>query len=279
VNTGSLEKYRSGVFALVGCGDAIGVELADQCAKLGMRPVLVDSTYHGRLAIERLRERGVAALAYDCDLTDSRSLADTAAKMGADGDTPTILWINVGIGIHGGFLTTSEPTIDRIFEVNVLSAVRIARAFVPMMQRAKRPRHLGITASSGSVTTVSGDACVYQTTEHAVLALGEGLRAELKAQDIGVTLLLNGSTDIRSQNHPNDALKIFWGGISVRETVEDHCRNGKFAVSKVAAAAFEGVGGGGGYAGVLANKRDIDLIKGRMRDICSGFKVSVTSTG
>jgi NAD(P)-dependent dehydrogenase (short-subunit alcohol dehydrogenase family) len=103
-----------------------------------------------------------------------------------------LLWLNAGVGVGSPILTGKQNAIAWGFDVNVRGIIWTAQAFVPVMQDAEGPRHVGITASSASLRSPEGDFPLYATTKHGTFAVGEALRGELAGQGIGTTILCPG---------------------------------------------------------------------------------------
>jgi NAD(P)-dependent dehydrogenase (short-subunit alcohol dehydrogenase family) len=74
-----------------------------------------------------------------------------------------------------------------MLDINVVGSARVARAFLPHLQRSAQP-HLVFTASS-SVLVPATHLAAYQATKFAVLGLAETLRLELAGDGIAVSVL------------------------------------------------------------------------------------------
>jgi NAD(P)-dependent dehydrogenase (short-subunit alcohol dehydrogenase family) len=236
------------VFAVTGGADGIGFALAQRAAELGMRVALLDVRPDAvDEAVEKLRREGGAATGYPCDVTDPASLTATAARLESAGEVPAILWINAGVGTVGGFLGAAGHDIEWVYAVNVLGAIHTARAFVPSMLDDRRPRHIGITASVASIVAAEH---VYGASKHAVLAVGEALRAEVADRGVGVTLLLPGHAQTRIWDGARARPARFGGPAHLPEAFGEPWLEGLTA-QEIAGAAFDRVAGGGGYCVLL----------------------------
>jgi NAD(P)-dependent dehydrogenase (short-subunit alcohol dehydrogenase family) len=173
--------------------------------------------------------------------------------MQAADQVPMILWINAGVGTLGGFLSAQEHDISWVYEVNAFGAIHTARAFVPLMLQVGGPRHVGITASSSAI--VAADS-VYAASKHAVLGIGEALRAELADHGVGVTLLIPGHAMTRIWDGARARPPRFGGPVSLPDKFGEGWRHGLKA-DDIAAEALDTVAAGGGYCTVLpAGQRD-----------------------
>ena len=85
--------------------------------------------------------------------------------------------------------------IGKIFEVNVLSGVRLARLFLPAMKRANWGRIIFI--SSESAVQIPSEMIHYGMTKTAQLAVSRGLAESLAGTGITVNSVLPGPTKSR----------------------------------------------------------------------------------
>jgi NAD(P)-dependent dehydrogenase (short-subunit alcohol dehydrogenase family) len=270
-NGDGLRGYRSGLFAVTGGADGIGFALAERATVAGMRVAILDTrTAAATEAAARLRTTGAHATAYHCDVTEPESVASVAAMMTATGEIPSILWINAGVGAIGGFIGAFSADIEWVYQVNVLGAIRTARAFLPAMLEAEGPHHVGVTASSQSI--IAADS-VYGASKHATLAIGEALRAELAGRGIGVTLLIPGLTSTRIWNGARARPVKFGGPFELPDEFGEPWLNG-LPASQVAETAFEAVAAGGGYRVLLPGEERIAQLENRIRDIRAALQVS-----
>lgn len=182
----------SGCTALVtGSTGGIGFAVATGLARAGATVVL-----NGRAqvrvaaAVERLRSavpdasvRGVAAdvgTAQGCD-------ALLAAEPSVD-----ILINNAGVFGPQDFFETPDSEWQRFLEVNVLSGVRLSRAYAPGMVERGWGRVIFI--SSESALNIPADMIHYGVTKTANLAVSRGLAKRLAGTGVTVNAVLPGPT-------------------------------------------------------------------------------------
>jgi NAD(P)-dependent dehydrogenase (short-subunit alcohol dehydrogenase family) len=255
-----LAPYSGGVFAVTGGADGIGFALAERAVAYGMRPAILDVRQG---AAEQAAARlGGAARAYGCDVSEPEELAGVADRLGGE-DVPRILWINAGVGTLGGFLGASRLDIEWVYQVNVLGAIRTARALVPGMLASGLPCHIGITASSSALAAANS---VYAASKHAVLAIGEALRDELTPAGVGVTLLIPGRATTRIWDGARARPARFGGPASLPDRVGEGWRTA-LPPGHVADAAFACVSRGGGYCVLLPSGGDYDGTEDRVRQL------------
>jgi NAD(P)-dependent dehydrogenase (short-subunit alcohol dehydrogenase family) len=103
-----------------------------------------------------------------------------------------ILVNNVGIFTSQTFDETPDEDWYRLFEVNVMSGVRLSRLCLPHMLRQNWGRILFI--SSECALLVPDNLIAYSTTKAALHALSRGLAHTVKGTAVTVNTLMPGST-------------------------------------------------------------------------------------
>ena len=178
---------------ITGASSGIGAIYADRLARRGHDLVLVA---RGAEALEalaaRLRrqyERQVETL--PADLADPADLRRVARRL--EGDSGIGLFVNnAGMALGGPVLTADPDRLEAMVQLNVVAATRLARAAVA-----------GFAARGGgtlvNISSVLGLAperfnAVYAATKAYVLALSQGLQAELAGRGIRVQAVLPGAT-------------------------------------------------------------------------------------
>jgi NAD(P)-dependent dehydrogenase (short-subunit alcohol dehydrogenase family) len=165
-----------------GIGFAIAQALAGEGAQ-----VAVNGRTRERVdaAVRRIGSgaRGIAA-----DLGTARGAAIIAEAL----PEVDILVNNVGIFEAKPFAAIPDEDWLRIFEVNVLSGVRLSRHYLPGMVRAGWGRVLFI--SSESALQIPAEMIHYGVTKTAQLALARGLAESVAGSGVTVNAVLPGPT-------------------------------------------------------------------------------------
>lgn len=103
-----------------------------------------------------------------------------------------ILINNVGIFTSQSFEDTSDDNWYRLFEVNVMSGVRLSRALLPGMLKRNKGRVLFV--SSECAALVPSDLIAYSMTKAALLNISRGLAQITKGTEVTVNAIIPGST-------------------------------------------------------------------------------------
>jgi NAD(P)-dependent dehydrogenase (short-subunit alcohol dehydrogenase family) len=97
---------------------------------------------------------------------------------------------NAGIGVGGPLELISPEDLRRQFDINVLAQVAVTQAMLPALRRA-HGRIVFVSSIGGRVATPF--LAPYAASKHAVEAIGDALRVELRSSNIQVALLEPGS--------------------------------------------------------------------------------------
>ncbi len=183
---------------ITGATTGIGYACA---AELGRRGWRVFGSVRQAADAERLqRELGPTFTPLMFDVTDEDAVRAAAAKvkraLGDDGLDALIN--NAGISDPGPRSVQSLAIVRRHFEVNVLGALHAVQAFVPLLRRARGSatppgRIINMSSVSGRIAYPFIGA--YAASKHALEALSDSLRRELRVYGIDVIVIEPASID------------------------------------------------------------------------------------
>jgi len=177
----------SGKTAVVtGSTDGIGFAVAEGLALAGATVVLNGRTpakVAASVARIGCRARGVAA---DLSTPEGHAALVEAEPM-AD-----IVVSNLGIFAPKDFFDTDDAIWDRHWQTNVMPGVRLARAYLPGMERRGWGRFLLL--GSESAFNIPADMIHYGVTKAADVALARGLAKRMAGTNVTVNSVLPGPT-------------------------------------------------------------------------------------
>jgi len=186
------EKLDDKRVFITGAADGIGAALARAFRAAGAKVFLCDVA-EGKL---RATAEKLDAPFAVCDVRQSTTLARVVERASRELDGLDLACANAGVVTRGPILEASREELDWIFGINVWGALDTCRPFVRLLREQRRPGHLLLTGSEVSLSYPRlidpMQITAYVMTKHAVLAMAEGLRAELAADGIGVSVLCPG---------------------------------------------------------------------------------------
>src|SRR5262245_41497893 len=174
-----IEKSRP--VLITGCSTGIGKATAERLVDDGWN---VYATARKPDAIEDLAKRGAKTLALD--VTDEKSMENGVAEVEKDGPIGALV-NNAGYSQSGALETIPMESVRRQFETNVFGLLRMCQLVLPGMRSAGSGKIVNISSMGGKLTFPGGGA--YHGTKHAVEALSDALRFEVKEFGIDVVVI------------------------------------------------------------------------------------------
>jgi len=174
---------------ITGSTAGIGYSIAESLAREGARVVINGRSQEAVAAAVRKIGRGAVGFAGDL------GTAANAAELAKKHPDVDILVNNLGIFEPKPFEQIPDEDWMRFFEVNVLSGVRLARAFLPGMKLRNWGRIIFISSESG--IQIPAEMIHYGVTKTAQLAVSRGLAESLAGTGITVNSVLPGPTRSR----------------------------------------------------------------------------------
>jgi NAD(P)-dependent dehydrogenase (short-subunit alcohol dehydrogenase family) len=167
---------------ITGCSSGIGHATAEHLAERGW--TVYASARHTD-SIADLAERGCKTLALD--VTDEESMrAAVAAVEDAEGAVG-VLVNNAGYSQSGALETLPMDRLRAQFETNVFGLVRLCQLALGGMRRQGAGKIVNVSSMGGRLTFPGGGA--YHGTKHAVEALSDALRFEVRGFGVDVVLI------------------------------------------------------------------------------------------
>jgi NAD(P)-dependent dehydrogenase (short-subunit alcohol dehydrogenase family) len=167
---------------VTGATRGIGWAIARRLAEDGVRVTLIGRDM--KKLVERASSIGADFQA--CDLTDGEAVTATFAEIGpAD-----MLINNAGIAESAPFLKSDDAQFQRMFDVNVLGAVRCTRAALPAMLDAGWGRIVNVASTAG--LHGFGYIAAYAASKHALVGVTRSLALEVAKRGVTVNAVCPG---------------------------------------------------------------------------------------
>ncbi len=124
------------------------------------------------------------------DVTDPAQIATTVERVNEHGGRLDALVNNAGIGYGGPLELIPIGDLRNQLEVNVLGPVAVTQALLPALRHA-RGRIVLVSSIGGRVAMAF--TAPYAASKHAIEAIGDALRVELRSSHVQVALIEPGS--------------------------------------------------------------------------------------
>jgi NADP-dependent 3-hydroxy acid dehydrogenase YdfG len=195
------------VFLITGASTGIGAATAKRAVEAGYRVVLAARSADRLNALQQELGGDDVALAQATDVNDfaaQEALVATARERFGRVD---VAFANAGFGAARGFLSETPEHWREMVLTNVLGCAYTIRATLPAIRETAEQGHILLTSSVAGRRPLPGS--LYSATKHAVTAMAECLRLELRNNDdrIRVTSVEPGMVDTPFfENRPTNAL-------------------------------------------------------------------------
>ena len=216
---------------ITGCSTGIGRATAERLARGGMT---VYASARRPESIEDLKRTGCRTLALDVSDEDSmRAAVDEVER--AEGAVGTLV-NNAGYSQNGAVETVPLDDVRRQFETNVFGLLRMCQLVLPGMRRQGHGRIVNVSSMGGKLTFPGGG--IYHATKHAVEAISDAMRFEVRGFGVDVTVVEPG------------LIRTSFGDTSVASVPQEDGPYAEFnsAVAAATAGAYDGplgrLGGG-----------------------------------
>ena len=194
MNSSMNDNIKDKVIVITGASSGLGLAAARALSEQGAYLVL------GARRIDRLQQladelnsAGQRALAVATDVTvlaDVQNLVDTAVNTFGRID---VMVNNAGIMPISALERLKVEDWEKTVDVNVKGVLYGIAAALPHMQRQMSGQFINVASVAGHKIMPNG--AVYSASKHAVCALSEGLRQEVKPWNIRTTIVSPGAVD------------------------------------------------------------------------------------
>jgi NAD(P)-dependent dehydrogenase (short-subunit alcohol dehydrogenase family) len=167
---------------ITGCSTGIGHATAAYLADKGWT---VYATARRPETLADLEAKGCKTLALD--VTDEASRAAAVAAVEAAEGAVGVLINNAGYSQSGAVESVPDERVRAQFDTNVFGLLGMCRAVLPQMREAGWGKIVNVSSMGGRFTFPGGG--IYHATKHAVEALSDALRFEVKGVGVDVILI------------------------------------------------------------------------------------------
>jgi NADP-dependent 3-hydroxy acid dehydrogenase YdfG len=207
------------VVVITGASSGLGAASARYLAGRGATVVLGARRSERIEALaDELKVGGAQALAKTTDVTDRaqvKALVDAAVERFGRVD---VMLNNAGLMQQSPLDRLKVDEWDNMVDINVKGVLYGVAAALPHMQRQKAGHFINVSSVAGHKVTPAG--VVYSATKHAVRAISEGLRQEVKPYNIRTTIISPGAVATELPSHITDeqsaaGIRQFYAGYAI----------------------------------------------------------------
>ena len=140
---------------ITGANKGIGHEVARQLAAKGFHVFVgARNADAGRKAAEAISKQRGKATFLKIDVADNDSVTTAVREFSNVEDHLDVLVNNAGIIVDGdsAILEISDNLFRNTLETNTLGALRVTRAFAPLLRKSKAPRVINVSSGGGQLT-------------------------------------------------------------------------------------------------------------------------------
>jgi NADP-dependent 3-hydroxy acid dehydrogenase YdfG len=199
-----MPKLDGKVAVVTGASSGIGEATAEALAAEGAT-VVVAARREERLAdlTKRIEEGGGKVLAATCDVTDEAQAHGLIRRAEDEFGRVDILVNNAGVMLLSTVGKGLSEEWRRMFDVNVLGLLYATDAAIETMKKQGGGHLVNVSSVAGRKVTRDSSG-VYAGSKFAVGAISEGLRQELLADNIRVTIVEPGAVATELTDHITD---------------------------------------------------------------------------
>lgn len=177
------------IAVVTGGSSGIGSATARLLTSRGWRCVLLA---RGRERLEATAEE-IGAEWEVCDVSERAQVDEVARRIGERHSEVGLLVNNAGVPGRGTFLELEAEWIEAVVRINYLGSVWCTRAFLPLLEAARRADLVNVVSVAGLVAV--GSSGPYGASKHAQLAFSRGVAPELARRGIRVHAVCPGPVE------------------------------------------------------------------------------------
>lgn len=191
---------------VTGASKGIGKAVAEAFAQRfpGCHLILCARHMSGTMAWQQelTTNHGCRVSAFDADLSKREGVEVFADQVMAACDAVDVLVNNAGFFEPGSVHDEPEGTLERMLDINLLSAYHLTRRLVPAMKTRRSGHVFNICSVAALQAYPNGGA--YSISKWALLGFSRNLREEMKPHGVKVTAV-----------HPGATLTASWDGFDI----------------------------------------------------------------
>jgi short-subunit dehydrogenase len=184
-------SFRGRTVVITGGSRGLGLVMARVFAQLGARLALLarDKNELQRAEAE-LRSCGANVLTIPCDLRDRKQIEQAVQRIAAQCGRIDVLINNAGIIEVGPFEHMTPEDFENAMAIHFFAPLFMTLAVLPHLRRVKEGRIVNIASIGGKIAVPH--LLPYSASKFALVGFSDGLRSELRHENILVTTVCPG---------------------------------------------------------------------------------------
>jgi len=172
---------------VTGASSGIGRETARRLAQEGFQVI---ASARRKEHLDELAKENQNIIPRPVDLSDAQELEKFCQELSTLAEPISVLINNAGFSIRGALEDVPLSSVRRVYEVNLFALIRLTQACLPGMRRLKGGTIVNLSSIVGKFTfPLNG---VYSSTKHAIEAISDALRMEVRPFGIRVVTIRPG---------------------------------------------------------------------------------------
>jgi len=172
---------------VTGASSGIGRETAIKLAKEGFQVI---AAARRKERLDELAKQNPNIVPRPVDLSDSKALDDFSRELLSLSEPVTVLINNAGFSLRGTIEDVSVSAVRSLFEVNLFALIKVTQACLPGMRRLRKGTIVNLSSIVGKFPFPTSGP--YSATKHAVEAISDALRMEVRPFGIRVITIRPG---------------------------------------------------------------------------------------
>jgi len=172
---------------VTGASSGIGRETAIKLAKEGFQVI---AAARRKERLDELAKQAPNIIPRPVDLSNPKELESFCQELLNLSEPVTVLINNAGFSLRGAVEDVSLSSIKSLFEVNLFALIRVIQACLPGMRRMRKGTIVNLSSIVGKFPFPTSGP--YSATKHAVEAISDALRMEVRPFGIRVVAIRPG---------------------------------------------------------------------------------------
>ena len=211
-----MKEVKDKVAFITGGASGMGFGMVRAFLEAGMKVVIADIRGdHIERSLTQLQDKKDALHGIELDVTDRQAMAAAADETEQVFGKVHLLCNNAGLGVVGNIKDSTYDDWDWLMSVNLGGVINGVQTFLPRIRQHGEGGHIMATSSMSGIFS-TGTAGIYTTAKYAVCGMMESLRAELRDENIGVSVMCPGAVntnifetwDLRPEEYSDTGYKI-----------------------------------------------------------------------